>query len=92
MLGFFIVKNEQRKVRESIAVDMVNAVKNKDISVPRRVIESRESIVNFNKKSEKMAMIQFKPHEFTPSKTSVAGDTKYLKYFSGGSGLNHLTM
>ncbi|MDQ1316671.1 MAG: hypothetical protein QG588_319, partial [Candidatus Poribacteria bacterium] len=63
VLGFFIVENEQRKVRESMAIDMVNTVKNKDISMPRRVIESRESMINFNKKSEKMTMIQFKPHE-----------------------------
>jgi hypothetical protein len=69
VLGFFIINNEQRKVRESIAVDMVNAVKNKDISMPRRVIENKESIPNLNKQSEKMAMIQFKPHEFTLSKT-----------------------
>ena len=75
VLGFFIVENEQRKVRESIAIDMVNTVKNKDISMPRRVIESRESMINFNKKSEKMTMIQFKPHEFTPSKTEFQKKT-----------------
>ena len=69
VLGFSIMQSEQQKVRESIAIDMVNAVKNKDVSIPHRVIENRESVVNFDKQSEKLTMIKFKPREFKLSKT-----------------------
>jgi len=69
VLGFFILKSEQRKVRESIAVDMMNTVKNKDVSIPRRVIENRGSMLNISKQSEKLDMVHFKPREFTVSRT-----------------------
>jgi hypothetical protein len=69
VLGFFIMESEQRKVKESVAVDMVNMAKNKNISIPRRVLENRESIINLKKQDEKLPVMQFKPREFKPSKT-----------------------
>ncbi|MEK7396084.1 MAG: vWA domain-containing protein, partial [Candidatus Poribacteria bacterium] len=71
ILGLFIMGSEQRKIKESVAVDMITALKNKEISIPRRIVENRDSTIRLERKSDKITITQFKPRELAISKTQM---------------------
>ena len=76
ILGLFIMGSEQRKIKESVAVDMIIALKNKEISLPRRIVENRDSTISLERKSDKVTIAQFKPREFAISKTQMPNRSK----------------
>jgi hypothetical protein len=60
-LGFIIMDSEQQKIRESVSVDMVKAMKEKTPPLPHRITEIRESIISLKKIDEPLAKMQFTP-------------------------------
>ena len=72
ILGFFAIESEESKIRESVAVDMVKAVKNKETSIPRRITETRESTISFEKRTDEIAIAQIKPREFNIPKIQTS--------------------
>jgi hypothetical protein len=64
VLGFIIMDNEQQKIRESVAVEMVKSMKEKTPPLPRRITEIRESIIGLKKFNEPLAKAQFTPKTF----------------------------
>lgn len=61
ILGFFIVDNENQRIRESVEVAMVNAMKEKTPPLPRRITEMRQSTISLKKFDEPLTKAQLAP-------------------------------
>ncbi len=63
MLGFFVLEVRENKIRETVMVDMVKMTDRKEISIPRRITENRENTISFEKRADRINIIQVKPRE-----------------------------
>ena len=67
VLGTVLLEQPQEEVVESVAVDMVEAIKR---VIPSRRMEMRESVLDFRKpRTKKTAKVQFKPQNLKPANT-----------------------
>jgi len=64
VLGYMLMDSEQQKIRESVAVDMIKALKEKTPQLPRRVTQVRQSSIALKKLDEPLTRVKFDPKAF----------------------------